>query len=234
MTIRIGLTLCLDTRERWRKQRSYLYGDVLYVRAIERAGGIPIILPMQSNTAALVDQIDGLVIPGGDDFMPTTPYPAEVNFDPTPEAQLEFDTRLLEAALGADRPSLGICYGAQLLARCHGGQLHHHIPADLPDAARHDLPEQAGRHLCSATPGSLLAGILGEAPFSVNSLHHQAIAVPGKGMSASGHAPDGVIEAVESETTHFTLGVQWHPERLEGAPGADIFKALVNACARRQ
>ena len=229
MAIRIGITHCLDARERWRKGRAYLYVDQLYARAVEAAGAIPILLPIQSDVAALVDCVDALVIPGGDDFVPSRAYPADVRFDPAPDVQIDFDTRLLEAALGAGRPILGICYGAQLLALCHGGRLHHHLPLDLPNAASHALPEADGRHPCLPEPGSLLATLLADAPTEVNSLHHQAIAEPGRGMCVSGRAPDGVVEAIESEAAPFVLGVQWHPERLEGRAGAGLFAALVAA-----
>ncbi len=234
MTIRIGLTQCLDADERWRAGRAYLYGDILYVRAIERAGAVPIILPMQSDVEALIAQVDALVIPGGDDFLPEQPYPPEVRFDPAPPEQVDFDTRLLAAALAAGRPVLGICYGAQLLARLHGGRLHHHIPHDLPAASPHSLPEIDGRHACTASPGTRLASLIGEAPTPVNSMHHQAIDLPGAGLRVCATAPDGVIEAVEAQADRFVLGVQWHPERLEGPAGHGLFDALAAACADGQ
>ena len=234
MTIRIGITHCLDALERWRKGREYLYVDRLYAGAVEAAGAVPILLPIQSDVGALVDGVDGLLIPGGDDFLPGRAYPAGVRFDPAPRAQIDFDSRLLEAALARGRPVLGVCYGAQLLALCHGGGLHHHLPVDLPDASPHRLREADGRHACLPEPGSLLAGLLGGSQVEVNSLHHQAISASGDGLRVSGRAPDGVIEAIESEAAAFVLGVQWHPERLEGPAGPGLFRALVAACAAGQ
>jgi putative glutamine amidotransferase len=127
---------------------------------------------------------------------------------------------------------LGICYGAQLLALQHGGSLHHHLPFDRPDGDEHRLPEDGGRHTVLPAPGSRLAALVGEAAVAVNSLHHQAVARPGAGMRACARAPDGVIEAIEAADGSFVLGVQWHPERLDGPAGVGLIAALVAASAR--
>ena len=69
----------------------------------------------------------------------------------------------------------------------------------------------------------------------VNSLHHQAVRRPGRGIKICGRALDGVAEALELPGKRFFLGVQWHPEimweRQEDA--AAVFKAFVHACAAR-
>ena len=137
-------------------------------------------------------------------------------------AELDAVIDRVAAALQRGLPVLGICYGAQLLALHHGGALYHDIATDLPRANSHQLNEADGRHAVTIEPGSRLAVLLGEAPGAVNSLHHQAIAEPGRGMRVSAHAPDGVPEALESEGPGFCLGVQWHPEKLE-APASDDF-----------
>ena len=77
---------------------------------------------------------------------------------------------------------------------------------------------------------SRLGGILRRGEVEVNSLHHQAIARVGRGFLVSAQAPDGVIEAIESENGLFQLGVQWHPEKMSGAAGRELFHALVLAC----
>jgi len=225
----IGIPLGLDDRERWKPGRRYLYLDHSYVRAVERAGGTPILLPMQSDPVRLVDRIDGLLLPGGDDFLPDVPYPGTVAFDPAPDEQIAFDRGLLVAALDRGLPILGICYGAQLIALHRGGRLHHHLPLDLPACGEHRLPERDGRHPVRAEPGSRLASWLGADDVAVNSLHHQAIAEPGDGMRIAARAPDGVVEAIESEADAFLVGVQWHPERLDGKAGDGLIAALVSA-----
>ncbi len=227
----VGISQCLDDRGRWRQGRDYVYVDLAYARAVDDAGGSPVHLPVQRTPEDLVSRIDALVIPGGDDFPPedSSGYPEGV-FDPTPEVQIDFDSRLLAAALARRIPVLGICYGMQLVCLRHGGRLHHHLPSDLPDAQLHALPEDSGRHPIQVSPGSRLAAILGDPASPVNSLHHQAVEEAGTGLRVSARSPDGVIEAVESEGPDFLLGVQWHPEKLDGDGRLALFRALVSAC----
>jgi putative glutamine amidotransferase len=228
----VGIPLGLDDRGRWRPGRDYLYLHDAYVRAVETAGGIPLLLPIQRDVRALVERIDALLIPGGDDFPPPEghAYPDDADFDLVPERQRAFDAALLRAALDRARPVLGICYGMQLIALEAGGALHHHLPSDCPGAGPHRLAERSGRHPVTALPGTRIATLLGEAPVPVNSLHHQAVADPGRGLRVSARADDGVIEAIESEGPEFVLGVQWHPEKLPEPEYGPLLRALLAAC----
>ncbi|MDH4017653.1 MAG: gamma-glutamyl-gamma-aminobutyrate hydrolase family protein, partial [Actinomycetota bacterium] len=223
----IGIPPCLDARERWRAGRVYVYADHAYARAIDAAGGLPVHLPMQSSHAELVARIDGLLLPGGDDFAPDRAYPDDVTFELAPDEQIAFDRALLDAALARPLPVLGICYGAQLIALAAGGRLHHHIPVDRPDAIDHQLPEADGRHLVALTPGSRLHACLaderGEA--MVNSIHHQAVAELGGDLEATARSEDGLIEGFEAPGG-FVVGVQWHPEKLDGLESSALFRAF--------
>ena len=225
----IGIPPSLDERGRWKPGRTYQYIDVAYARAVEQAGGTPLCLPLQADVESLAAHIAGLLLPGGDDFPPETPYPEDVRLDPVPAAQVAFDRRLLAAALARGLPVLAICYGMQLLALHHGGSLHHHIPTDVPEAGPHRLPEPEGRHVVRIAPGSRLAAALGEAEALVNSLHHQGVAEPGAGLRACAHSEDGLIEAIERGESPFCVGVQWHPEKLEAVHRERLFGALVEA-----
>jgi putative glutamine amidotransferase len=228
----IGIPQCLDESGRIRSGRRYLYIDIAYSREIERAGGIPLHLPLQRDLDALVSKLDGLLLPGGDDFLPETPYPADISFDATPDAQIEFDRALLGCAIDRGLPLLGICYGAQLIALHYGGSLHHHIPLDVADAGDHQLPEADGRHIVEIEENSLLASSLATLRTEVNSLHHQAIAQPGEAFTICARSPDGVIEAIERREGPFCLGVQWHPEKLADAPSRSLFSAFVSAAGK--
>jgi putative glutamine amidotransferase len=226
----IGISLCLDGSGRFRRGRRYHYIDERYADAVAEAGGVPFYLPIQREPEEIVDRIDGLLLPGGDDLLPEVPYPEEVRFEATPSEQIDFDRALLAAALTRGIPVLGICYGMQILALHHHGSLLYHIPLDLPDATPHQLSEGEGRHAIQVEPGTLLEATIGGEPEPVNSSHHQAVATAGEGLRVSARAADGVIEAVEGTGNRFCLGVQWHPERDSDAHRARLFGAFVSAC----
>jgi len=228
----IGIPPVLDDRGRLRPGRTLAHLDLRYARALAEAGASPVCLPLQHDVDALVDRLDGLMIPGGGDFAPQRSYPPAVDFDPTPPAQLAFDARVLERALARRLPVLGICYGMQLLALRGGGSLHYDLPTDLPGAGPHRLREPDGRHALHLEPGSRLAALLGRGTPSVNSRHHQAVAEPGAGLRVCARSEDGVVEAIEAEDGPFCLGLQWHPERLDESHRERVFGAFVRACLR--
>ena len=230
MALTVGISTCLDDRERWRAGREYLYLDQRYSEVVAEAGGQPVLLPVGSDPALAARSIDALLLPGGDDFEPETPYPEPVDFEPAAPRQLAFDRALLAAARAAGRPILGICYGAQLMALACGGRLHHHLPLDRPEAQAHQLPEASGRHAIQVDADSRLASLLGEGAVEVNSLHHQAVAEAGEGMRVCARAPDGVVEAIEATGPALEIGVQWHPEKLDGAAGGPLLRAWLEAC----
>ncbi len=228
----IGISLCLDERGRGQLPRPTQYLATSYAHAVEAAGGTPIYLPLQADAAALANRTDGLLIPGGGDFLPERPYPEGVAFDAVPVQQLDFDRRLLAASLAAGRPVLAICYGMQLLALHHGGTLHYDIASDVPGAGPHQLPEPEAAHALRIEANSRLAAALGDSGAAVNSRHHQAVSDPGAWLRVSARAEDGLVEAVERDDGCFCLGVQWHPERMQAPHRERLFAAFVSACRR--
>ncbi len=237
---RIGIPLCLDDRGRWRAGRDYLYIDHRYAQAIDRAGGLPIQLPIQSDPAALIATLDGLLLPGGDDFPSAAPLPDDVELDLVPAPQLAFDEALFDAAQHRGLPVLGICYGMQLMTVARGGVLDAHLPSQRPEAHEHRLPAE-GRHAIEITEGSLLASILGAGATRVNSLHHQAVREPGADYHAVARGPDGVIEAIEAAPRptdpagrRWEIGVQWHPEKMHEPSSALLFEAFVEASRSKE
>jgi putative glutamine amidotransferase len=227
VTPTVGIPLCVDTQGRWKRGRTYHYVDAAYARAVERAGGVAVYLPMQADPAGLVARIDALLVPGGDDLLPPRPYPPQVRFEPVPEAQLGFDRALVEAALARGLPLLGICYGMQLLALALGGTLHYDIATDVPGAGAHQLGHGDGRHGVVLEPGSRLAAAFGAPKARVGSRHHQAVSDPGAELRVTARGDDGVVEGVERAGPGFCVGVQWHPESQDDPASDALFRAFI-------
>ena len=188
-----------------------------YMRTIERAGGVPVVMPPlgPDSINPLLDQVAGICLSGGPDLDPKT-YAAR------PEPELgptwpELDFVELAVARGADKrgvPILAICRGMQALNVARGGTLHQHLP-DGEVKHRQEQPLETATHEVQIEPDSRLAQILGATSIEVNSFHHQAIDELGEGLRAVAWAPDGVIEAVEAtDRPEFMIGVQWHAEGL--------------------
>jgi putative glutamine amidotransferase len=190
----------------------------------------------EESRAAYALHLHGLLIPGS----PADIDPASYGEEPHPRLgpvnplRTDFEIQLVRLALGRELPVFGICGGAQVLNVALGGSLYQDIPSQMPKAYKHaGSPERA--HSVDLVPGSRLAAILGTQEMRVNSLHHQAIKVPGQEMAVSASARDGVIEAVEIAGRPFVIGVQWHPERLfaEDEAAQRLFIAFVQAAAAR-
>jgi putative glutamine amidotransferase len=200
----------------------------LYVKAIERVGGIPLILPFfetAGKARKYVDRIDGLILTGGDDPNPKRwkekPHPKMESIVPEKE---ESDFHLARSALRKDKPILGICYGMQLLNILQGGSLHQHI-GDIPGAQKH---EGGSQHNIEMVGSSRTRDLIGRKR-KVNSYHHQSVHRLGKGLHVSGVSPDGIIEGLESAQHRWVIGIQWHPERMtERRDQANLFRALVS------
>jgi putative glutamine amidotransferase len=205
-----------------------------YLRAIDAAGGIPVILgPVElAAVPALVKRLDGICLAGGLDLDPVT-YGVSTRHPQLGRTQLDVDTFELAVARAADAgglPILGICRGAQALNVARGGTLHQHLDGHRQTELA-TLPTQR----VSVAPGSLLATVTGAGEtLEVNSFHHQAVDATGAGLRVVAWAPDGTAEAIEDRTRPLVLGVQWHAETLIERPehGA-LFAALVQAAGAR-
>jgi putative glutamine amidotransferase len=210
-----------------------------YVHALESAGGVPILIPMIKDLNILTDlltRLDGLLLPGGIDLHPSH-YGEEVH-PLTEEADLEhdeFEITLASWAFQEDIPVLGVCRGMQLINIALGGSLYQDIDDQYPDSIGHthrNLPRAHLAHRISVDPGSRMEKILGTQEVWVNSLHHQAIKEPGKGVRITGHAPDGIPELLEVIGYRFVMAAQCHPEEIyskEEPAFARLFSAFVRA-----
>lgn len=198
-----------------------------YARAIYEAGGLPVHLPFDADPADYVGRFDAIVIPGGADVDPALwgAAPETDQFPPEPERD-RLELGLLDLAAAEDLPVLGICRGHQLLNVHAGGSLHQ----DVPPHGRFDIAPNTTVHEVRFVDDSRLGHLYGPA-MQVNSLHHQAIDHLGSGFVVTGHSDDGTIEAIESVDGR-CVGVQWHPEMMDGRSTDPIFTWLVETARR--
>jgi putative glutamine amidotransferase len=195
-----------------------------YSAAVRAAGGLPVLLPFDIDPADYVEHLDGVVLTGGADIEPArygdTTDPSRSDAEPERDA---YEVALASAAMERSLPLLGICRGLQLVNVIAGGTLHQHVP----EHARYDEP-YGTVHEVVFEAASVLHGLYGDRR-AVNSLHHQTIDRVGSGHRATGRAPDGTIEGIESGDGRIVC-VQWHPEVMAGAATDPVFAWIV-ACA---
>ncbi len=208
-----------------------------YAEAVERAGGLPMLLPHLSGLVeSYLEAIAGLIIAGGDFDVDPALFGAADRHETvrTKDARTAFELAITRAALARDMPILGICGGQQLLHVALGGTLFQHIPDAVEGALAHEQPNPRTEpgHEVAVEEGTLLHRIVGVATLPVNSAHHQAAADAPAGVVVNAVAPDGVIEGIEAPHLRFCLGVQWHPEYAISEGDGRIFAAFVEACRR--
>lgn len=205
-----------------------------YYKSIQRAGGVPVIIPPLSDTDSIIntlEHIDGLLLSGGGDYNPL--FTGE---DPSPKLGGINNERdlpeLLITQLAYNRqiPMLGICRGIQTLAIALGGK----VKQDISDICKVKHSQDADRseptHSVAIEEDSILYTLYNNKTIYVNSFHHQAVEDGGKRFRVVGRSADGIIEAIESSEFKSIMGVQWHPECMsEGLP---IFEWLVNEAAQ--
>jgi putative glutamine amidotransferase len=208
-----------------------------YVRALARAGAIPVVLPplRVDDVPAQLSCLQAVCLSGGPDLDPSqygaAPAP---ELGPVEPALDEFELAVARAADASGLPILGICRGAQALNVARGGTLHQHLPAitDHSVAHRQTAPGWEETHPVRVAGDARLAHVLGIDELWVNSFHHQAVDRLGSGLRAVAWAPDGTVEGIEDPGERFVLGVQWHAETLDrGAVHPRLFEALVVAAS---
>jgi len=232
----IGITCSYD----WNK--GYFRLNRAYVTAIERAGGVPIILPSISpdNIREIVGIVDGVLLSGGVDIDPhlygEKPIHKMGKIDPDRDL---FEIELTKEVLRRELPLLAICRGIQVLNVAAGGTLYQDIESQVKGSIKHkwhtpsglDAPPSYPTHIVKIKAGSMLHKIFGKQELRVNSFHHQAVKDVGKKFIATAWAEDEVIEAIEYTGSSFILGVQWHPEWMMNSEMMKIFEEFVKRAA---
>jgi putative glutamine amidotransferase len=232
---RIGICTALETARWsvWENEAMLLSRS--YVDAVQRAGGLVLMLPPDPRAAeepdALLESLDGLVLAGGADVDPANygapRHPRTLGTTPERDAA---EIPLARRAVERDLPLLGICRGMQLLNVALGGTLIQHLPDDVGhgDHRRHLGSFDNADHDVRLAPGTLAAAACGELLHTTKSHHHQGVDRLGEGVVASGWSVmDDLVEAIEVPESRWVLGVQWHPEvdRSSGVVAAFVAEA---------
>lgn len=219
-----------------------------YLDAITLAGGLPLVVPCAPSPKFIAEYVrrsDGVMITGGDDIQPELYYPdvppaLRKTVGRTDPVRDLLETLMIKEAFAQQKPLLAICRGHQLLNITLGGALYVDIPSECQTVINHSQLKHKDRfvHGVRLEADSMLTRILGQATIEVNSSHHQAVRTVGKGLRATGWAPDGIVEVVEltageADLMPYLLGVQFHPERLvRGHPEyIELFRSFTEACA---
>jgi putative glutamine amidotransferase len=197
-----------------------------YILAATIVGGIPWMVPLLDDDPdtlrAIYERLDGILLPGGVDLDPATfgeeRHPRLGAIDP---ARDRVELTLTRWAVEDRKPVLGLCRGIQVINVAMGGTLYQDIAAQVPEAIKHDYFPTAGfdrthlAHEVSLSKGTRLRSVMERPSLQVNSMHHQGIKSLAAELVPAATAPDGLIEAVEADSAHFMVGVQWHPEVFE-------------------
>ena len=203
-----------------------------YVRAVQRAGGRPILLPPDPEDAedpsGVLDLLDALIVTGGAGDLDPALYGEKPHPEtgPVQEERDAYELALVRGALVRKLPILGICRGMQVLNVAYGGTIEQHLPDALGHEEHRHTPGSFADHEVRLDPGSLAAHAAGAERTPVKSHHHQGIKEVGSGLKVTGWAAeDDAVEALEDPSCPFVLGVLWHPEEDENSR---LIKALVS------
>lgn len=225
----------------WRRTLDTFYGPdtlhtltIRYVDSLGAAGMTPVIFPARldpSEADRLVAVVDGVILSGGDDVDPSIYGEENTHSTKTDRDVDRFEIAVVAAAREQGKPVLAICRGIQLLNVALGGTLRQEVTSDggVHELISDDHEEMdARRHVVRFEEGSMLADLYGASETKVNSLHHQGVAALAPELVVEGRTDDGLVEAARCAGDWWAVGVQWHPERLDGEQQV-LFRAFRDA-----
>ena len=232
----IGITLDEEVEKTYSKYPWYA-ARKNYSESVEIAGGVAIFLP---NNVKAINQylnfIDGLLVTGGDFDIDPQIYGHERN--PTlkiKNTRTDFEFKITKKAIKRKLPVLGICGGQQLINVVLGGTLFQHIPDIIDSNINHEQPNPRNEasHFVHIKKNTMLFNFVKSTKMFVNSAHHQAVDKLGKNLIISAVSEDGIIEAIETKTSNYCLGVQWHPEFLIDNKDIYVIKSLITSAKKK-
>lgn len=211
-----------------------------YINAVMQAGGVPVLIPsliVEDGWDAAYARLDGILFSGGGDIgLEYSPGALHPRIDDVDLLRDSIELRMVKAAASDGKPFLGICRGCQVMNVAMGGSLYTHLPDQLPHALDHSYPGNMRTvlvHQVKIEEGTRFAEIFGEPIVHVNSLHHQGLKEIAPSLRVAGHAPDGLVEAIELPDHPFGLAVQWHPEWLtDQVSTRNLFHKFVQAAQK--
>ena len=143
----------------------------------------------KDNIEKYLDNVDGVIFPGGNKITP-------------------FDKYLLERCIDRDIPTLGICLGMQLMS-CVGENFKVYENDTIVNHFQDN--DDVMSHKVKINKDTLLYKIINKEEISVNSFHNYHVTIDNN-YKINAYSEDGYIEGIELKDKTFHLGIQWHPE----------------------
>jgi putative glutamine amidotransferase len=211
-----------------------------YTDSVQKAGGLPVLIPPiihEADLAQLIKKLDGIILTGGDDMHPEFYGESPDPLTPKPfhPRRGEHDRQVFEYIWKHKIPTLAICLGLQEVSVFLGGSLYQDIHSQVSKPLVHKTGDWfEARHAVTIEPGSILHELTGELVVESNSAHHQAVKRVPDTLIVSGRSADGLIEALEPKDRSIPLlAVQWHPEsETNEIIGLNLFKWLVSIASK--
>ncbi|NPV78430.1 MAG: gamma-glutamyl-gamma-aminobutyrate hydrolase family protein [Anaerolineae bacterium] len=221
-----------------------------YLEALRRLSGCEaLLIPATTDIVSIpniLKSVHGILLPGSRTMVHPSTYGEEEAY-----TQHEFDRQrdkaafaLVQYAVKTKMPLLGICRGMQEIVCALGGGLHQDLERLQRPILNHRVPATTNYeeryypvHSISINAGGMLnemnKNIGWKREVKVNSLHNQCVNLLPECLRVEAKSEDGVTEAVSTtESSHWLMGVQWHPEWHENLMpiNALLFKSFGCAC----
>ncbi len=189
----------------------HLCGEIEYILALKTCGAE--VRFVKNVTEALL--CDGLLFTGGSDITPS--FYGEEKGEKCGKTNIKRDMiekEIFDAFYKTEKPIFGICRGMQFINVCLGGSVYQDITDKQAEKHKDSLRFFNNFHDVKISKNGLLYDVFENKEIAVNSTHHQAVKTLGKNLKTAAESRDGFVEAYESISHPFCVGVQWHPEHV--------------------